>query len=83
MRMRSTGLGKTELKAHISGIEKVDDSIVFKVKTTEPVRWEVRNLFQQKDMPRLFMLLLKPANIVFMLKSLLKKPALAQEPENF
>ena len=31
MRMRSTGLGKTELKAHISSIEKVDDSILFKV----------------------------------------------------
>ena len=41
MRMRSTGLGKTELKARIGSIEKVDDSIIFKVKTTAPVRWEV------------------------------------------
>jgi len=83
MRMRSTGLGKTELKAHVSGIEKVDDSIVFKVKTTAPVRWEVRNLFQQKDIPRLVALLLKPANILFIIKALTKKPALAQEPEHF
>ena len=83
MRMRSTGLGKTELKAHISGIEKIDDSILFKVKTTEPVRWEVRNLFQQKDIPRLVGLLLKPANIVFLIKALTKKPGTAKEPKDF
>ena len=83
MRMRSTGLGKTELKAHISSIERLDDSILFKVKTTEPVRWEVRKLFQQQDIPRLVGLLLKPANVVFLLKALVKKGALAQEPENF
>ena len=83
MRMRSTGLGKTELKAHISSIERVDDSIVFKVKTTEPVRWEVRNLFQQQDIPRLIGLLLKPANVFFLLRALMKKSAPAQEPEHF
>lgn len=83
MRMRSTGLGKTELKAHISSIEKVEDSILFKVKTTAPVRWEVRNLFQQKDIPRLIRLLLKPANIMFIIKALTKKQANAQEPEDF
>ena len=83
MRMRSTGLGKTELKAHISSIEKVDDSILFKVKTTAPVRWEVRNLFQQKDIPRLVGLLLKPANILFLMRSLIKKGGLPQEPEHF
>lgn len=83
MRMRSTGLGKTELKAHISSIEKVDDSILFKVKTTAPVRWEVRNLFQQKDIPRLVGLLLKPSNILFLLKALTKKPRDAKEPEHF
>ena len=83
MRMRSTGLGKTELKAHLSTIEKVDDSILFKVKTTAPVRWEVRNLFQQKDIPRLVGLLLKPANVAFMIRALLKKPEKAKEPEHF
>jgi hypothetical protein len=81
--MRSTGLGKTELKAHISSIEKRDDSILFKVKTTEPVRWEVRNLFQQKDIPKLVGLLLKPANIAFLLKALFKKKGSTQEPEHF
>lgn len=83
MRMRSTGLGKTELKAHISSIERVDDSILFKVKTTEPVRWEVRNLFQQKDIPRLVGLLCRPGTILFLIRALVKKPSLAQEPEHF
>jgi len=81
--MRSTGLGKTELKAHISAIEKIDDSILFKVKTTEPVRWEVRNLFQQKDIPRLVGLLLKPANVAFLIKALFKKSGQANEPKDF
>lgn len=83
MRMRSTGLGKTELKAHISSIEKIDDSIIFKVKTTAPVRWEVRNLFQQQDIPRLVRLLLKPANMLFLIKALTRKPVRAQEPDHF
>ena len=83
MRMRSTGLGKTELKAHISGIEKIDDSILFKVKTTNPVRWEVRNLFQQQDIPRLVCLLMKPSNLLFIIRALTKKPSLAQEPDHF
>jgi hypothetical protein len=81
--MRSTGLGKTELKAHISSIEKMDDSILFKVKTTEPVRWEVRNLFQQKDIPKLVGLLLKPSNVAFLFKALFKKSARSSEPEHF
>lgn len=83
MRMRSTGLGKTELKAHISSIERVDDSIIFKVKTTDPVRWEVRNLFQQKDIPRLIGLLLRPANVLFLLRALMQRGTPAQEPEHF
>lgn len=83
MRMRSTGLGKTELKAHISSIEKVDDSIIFKVKTTEPVRWEVRNLFQQRDIPKLIGLMLKPSNVLFIIKALFKNSAKAKEPEHF
>lgn len=82
MRTRSTGLGKTELKAHISSIEKVDDSILFKVKTTRPVRWEVRNLFQQRDIPKMVALLLRPANVAFLIKALSKKQETAKEPEH-
>lgn len=81
--MRSTGLGKTELKAHISTIQKIDDSIFFRVQTTAPVRWEVRNLFQQNDIPKLVGLLLRPANVMFLLKALFKKSARAIEPEHF
>ena len=85
MRMRSTGLGKTELKAHITSIEKVNDSIIFKVKTTSPVKWEVRNLFQQRDIPKLIRLILKPSNLIFMIKALLfkKDPDKIKEPEHF
>lgn len=83
MRMRSTGLGKTELQAHISSIEKVNDSIIFKVKTTKPVRWEVRNLFQQRDIPKLIWLMLKPYNVAFIIKALFKTSGEAKEPEHF
>ena len=83
MGMRSTGLGKTELNAYISSIEKVDDSIVFRRKIISPVRCEVRNLFQQRDIPQLVMLLLKPANMFFVIKALFKRRPAAFEPENF
>jgi hypothetical protein len=77
-------LGKTELKARINSIEKVEDSIIFKVKTTAPVRWEVRNLFQQRDIPRLVKLMIKPSNLMFIIKALFKRdPAKVKEPEHF
>lgn len=49
MRMRSTGLGKTELVGDISKLEIVDDMLIIHVQTTKPVRWHVRTGIQRGD----------------------------------
>ena len=71
MRLRSTGLGKTELEADIVNVKKVDDLVVFFVSTTKPVKWQTRMAFQEKDLKELILALLKPKNLAFVIKALL------------
>ena len=52
MRLRSTGLGRTELEADIIDIRKVDDLVIFFVNTTNPVKWRTRMGFQERDLER-------------------------------
>ncbi len=78
MRMRSTGLGKTELVGDISQLEISGDLIILHVQTTKPVRWHVRTGVQRKDLLRL-------AGMFFsfsMLKYLLKVGN-HKEPDSF
>jgi hypothetical protein len=70
MRLRSTGLGRTELEAKIVNIKKVDDLVIFFADTTKPVKWRTRMGFQQKDLRDLAKALLKPKNLLFILKAL-------------
>jgi hypothetical protein len=42
MLMRSTGLGRTELVGHVTGISVKDDYVIIAMKTTDPVKWQVR-----------------------------------------
>ena len=60
MRLRSTGLGKTELEAKITDVRRVDDVVIFYMTTTKPVRWRVRMAFQEQDLRSLIGAILKP-----------------------
>jgi hypothetical protein len=71
MRLTSAGLGKTELEAVIVGMKKVDDLIIFAVDVTKPTKWRTRMGFQQKDLRKLAWQTLKPANLWFIIRSLL------------
>jgi hypothetical protein len=70
MRLRSTGLGRTEMEAELVAIKKVDDLVIFFVNTTAPVKWRTRMGFQEKDLRDLARVLLKPRNLIFILKAL-------------
>ena len=50
MRLRSTGLGKTELEAEIVGTKRVGDLVIFFVDVVKPVKWHTRMGFQEKDL---------------------------------
>jgi len=69
MRLRSTGLGKTELEAKIEEVKKVDDVVIFYVRTSKPVKWKVRMAFQQQDLRDLVKAILKPKNIGYILRA--------------
>ena len=74
MRLKSTGLGATELFGDLTGMEKNMTGVLMLVKINKPVVWRVRVLLQQKDLRKLILMLLKPANVWFMIKALLFNP---------
>ncbi len=50
MKMRSTGLGKTELLGDIDGVSSVQDFLILSCRTTDPVRWHVRTGIDGQDL---------------------------------
>lgn len=83
MRMRSTGLGKTELEAKITDIKRVDDVVVFSLDITRPVKWRARMVFQQQDMRGLLKAILKPKNMQFILRSFFSDESKVGRTESF
>ena len=74
MRVRSTGLGKQEMKAGIQNIETVKkDSLIMRVETIEPVLWHIRIVMGPADIRRLISQMLKPKVIFGILKLAFKK----------
>ena len=82
MRMRSTGLGKTELLGKIADITRADDYLVLQVSTIEPVKWKVRVALDIKDiLTMLGILLKKPSRLVFVLTHLFRGAPSGPPPE--
>ena len=83
MRLRSTGLGKTELEASIETIERVGDFVIFHAKTIRPVRWRVRVGFQEKDLRKLVVFLLRPRNLRYIVRALFSSQKKVRRTEAF
>ena len=49
MRMRSTGLGKTELVADIGSFRRVDGYLLININSTDPVKWHIRVAVSRRD----------------------------------
>jgi hypothetical protein len=58
------------MEAELVNIKKVDDLVIFFVNTTKPVKWRTRMGFQQGDLRELVLVLLRPRNLLFILKAL-------------
>jgi len=61
--MRSTGLGKTELKGEIVGLIRQDEYLVLQVETIEPVKWKIRVAIAKPDIWQVIKGILKWKNI--------------------
>lgn len=67
MRVRSTGLGKTELICGIEGISRKEDFLIMSVRSTEPVAWHIRVALEYKDLLKLIVSCLKGSVMWFVL----------------
>ena len=67
MKMRSTGLGDTELALGIAKIRRLGDCLILEGRTTEPVKWHVRIAMSYRDMWQMTKLMINPKNILFLI----------------
>lgn len=73
MRIKSTGLGKTELVGHIEEIKRVDDYLVISMRTAQPVRWHVRVAITPDDLRQMIKAGLTGPNIGYVFSKLFNK----------
>ena len=53
MKVRSTGLGKDQMVAHIDSIKLLEGHLLMTMVSTEPVRWRIRIALTYKDILRI------------------------------
>lgn len=50
MRIRSTGLGNTELICEVESVRRSGDHLLMSIRTTAPVKWHVRIAITRRDL---------------------------------
>ncbi len=73
MRMRSTGLGKTELVADVEDLKRMGDFLILVIQTSTPVKWKVRAAMDRRDLFRLLRLMFKWSNLKYVIFGTKKK----------
>lgn len=73
MRVRSTGLGRTEMVLKQESLTVRDGYILLSLRSTEPVHWHVRILLERRDVGRLLLSALKGSVFLWLL-SIFRKP---------
>ena len=69
MRLKSTGLGATELFGDLTSMEKSMSGVLMKVKIKKPVVWRVRVFLNPQDLRAIVRHALMPRNVWFVLKT--------------
>ena len=83
MRLRSTGLGKTEIEGKVIDVKKVDDVVIFYVDIIKPVKWNTRMAFQQEDLRELIFAVLKPKNLWYITRAFFSNQEKVRRTETF
>jgi hypothetical protein len=71
MRLKSTGLGATELFGDLTSMEKSMSGVLMKVKIKKPVVWRVRVFLNPQDLRAIVRRALMPRNVWFVIKTLI------------
>jgi hypothetical protein len=83
MLARSTGLGKSMINAHIKDLKPQGDLLVLHLDTIEPDGWHLRAAMQLNDVPSIIKGFMRPAVILFMIRSLFFPKRSPIEPSQF
>lgn len=83
MKMRSTGLGKTELVGDMEGVSSVSNYLILSVRTTDPVRWHVRTGIDGKDLRDLIKMIFSFKVIKFVVFNIFRRRKEDEEPPDF
>ena len=83
MRLRSTGLGKTELEAEIVDAKRIDDIVVIYINTTKPVKWRTRMGLQETDLRNLVRFVFRRNNLSYIIRALLPGKKKVSRTESF
>ena len=75
MRVRSTGLGKTEMILQQEKIAAKNGYLLMSLRSTQPANWHIRILMDRNDVWRFFISVIK-GTIFIWLFSFFKKPRL-------
>lgn len=72
MRMRSTGLGKTELVGEVVDLKKEGDYLVLSMKIIEPTKWRVKAGLSFIDLSKILGHMLRPSSLAYLLVGFFK-----------
>jgi len=67
VKVRSTGLGQTEMVLGITGLTRGGDCLILQGKSSEPVTWKIRVALSYRDVWRVVKLALFSKNIFFLI----------------
>jgi hypothetical protein len=67
MKMKVSGLENIELIGEITGLRESDGYLVMSARLTTPVGWDARASLTHKDLMTLVKLLLRPANLRYVI----------------
>ena len=82
MRLKSTGLGATELFGDMTEMERSDSGVLMRIKIKKPVVWRVRVFFGPQDLRAIVWRALMPRNVWFVIKKLVSGINKREEPKS-
>jgi hypothetical protein len=84
MRVRSTGLGKTEMVAHFDRLEPVANGyLIMAMRSTEPVHWRIRVALTGQDLRHLIGLALNNPSVLMRIIQCLCQGEIKKSPPEF
>ncbi len=81
MRMKSTGILPIELVGKITDMNVSHDWLIMHLRTSTPAGWDLKAALTHEDVRTLFRLLIKPANLWYLIVGFLRHPGDKPPPE--